>query len=165
MNRFLHLTVVVLCAPVVASMALAGNTDKTGAASTGVGRVSPGLYVEVNETGEPNPPLLVVIQEVTPNIVMVRGANGWVAFAAYDDGQKEYRGSFEWRQFGPIRSPGGKWADLYQIRLVAQDGGKFHMTGKSKTNDFIIRGMPKPEEKLAAPDEDARKELKALGGK
>jgi uncharacterized protein (TIGR03067 family) len=165
MKRVLYLTVVVLCGPALASMALAGNKDKADPAPVGVGRVSPGLYVEVNERGEPNPLLEVGVQEVTPNIVVVSGANGWVVFAAYDEAQKEYRGFFEWKQFGAYRSPGGKWADLYQVRLVAQEGGQFHMTGKSKANDFIIRGMSKPEEELVAGGEDARKELQALDGK
>jgi uncharacterized protein (TIGR03067 family) len=165
-KRFLSLTVAVLCVPGVSSMALAGDTDKAHPAPAGVGRVSPGLYVEVNEKGEPNPLSGVGVQEVTPNIVVVSGANGWVAFAAYDEARKEYRGCFEWKAFGPYRSPGGKWADLYQVRLVAQEGGQFLMTGKSRANDFIIRGKPKPDEELVASgDEDVRKELQALQGK
>jgi hypothetical protein len=144
MQRVLYLTVVLLCGPTVASMAPAGDKEKADPAPAGVGRVSPGVYVELNEKGEPIPMLVVGVQEVTPNIVMLRGANGWLAFASYDEAQKEYRGFFEWKEFGPVRSPGGKWADLYQVRLVAQEGGQFHMTGKSKANDFIIRGKPRP---------------------
>jgi uncharacterized protein (TIGR03067 family) len=166
MNYVLCLSVVVLCCLPVAPMARGSNKDNGDTAPTGTGRVSPGVYKELNEKGELNPPSMVEIQEVTPNIVVVRGVNGWVAFAAYDEARKEYRGSFEWRQFGAARSPGGKWADLYQIRLIAVEGGLFHMTGKSKDNDFIIRGKVQPEEAAVAPvDEAARQELKALQGK
>jgi hypothetical protein len=144
MKRIPYLVVVLLCGAAVASMTRAGDQDKADHTPAGVGRVSPGLYVEVDEKGEPNPLFVVEIQEVTPNIVVVRGANGWVTFASYDEAQKEYRGFFEWKEFGADRSPGGKWADLYQVRLVAQESGQFHMTGKSKANDFIIRGKAKP---------------------
>jgi uncharacterized protein (TIGR03067 family) len=124
----------------------------------------------VNEKGETNPGLVVGVQEVTSNIVVVHGANGWVAFASYDEAQKEYRGFFEWKEFGAYRSPGGKWADLYQVRLVAQEGGQLHMTGKSKAHDFLIRARPRVEEKTAresapGPDPESDKELKALQGK
>src|SRR5580698_4985706 len=121
MNRALSLTAAVLCGLLVAPIALGGRKDDGETAPAGAGRVSPGSYKELNEKGEINPLSMVEIQEVTPNIVVVRGVNGWVAFAAYDETHKEYRGSFEWRQFGANRSPGGKWADLYQIRLVAQE--------------------------------------------
>jgi hypothetical protein len=142
MKCILYLTIVLLCEAAMVSTTLAG--DKADSTPAGVGRVNPGLYVEVNEKDEANPLLVVAVQEVTPNIVMVRGANGWVTFACYDEADKEYRGFFEWKDFGAGRSPGGKWADLYQVRLVAQEGGRIYMTGKSKANDFIIRGKPKP---------------------
>ena len=93
--------------------------------------------------GVPNEALAVRVLQVTPNILEVRGVNGWVAYAAYDEARTEYRGCFEWQQFGPYRSPGGKWAELYQVRLVGQEGGQFQMIGKSKGNDFIIRSKPK----------------------
>ena len=144
MKRVPYLTVVLLCVVAVASTAPAAEKDKADPTPAGVGRVTPGLYTEVDEQGQPNPLFEVRVQEVTPNIVEVRGANGWVAYASYDDARKEYRGFFEWQRFGDSRSPGGKWADLYQVRLVALEGGQFHMTGKSTGNDFVIRGKPKP---------------------
>jgi uncharacterized protein (TIGR03067 family) len=168
MKRVLYLVVLVFYGPAVGSMVLANEQDRSDPGPAGVGRVPPGLYVEVNETGQQHPSLVVGVQEVTPNIVLLRGVNGWLAFASYDESRKEYRGFFEWKEFGAGRSPGGKWADLYQFRLVAQEDGQFHMTGKSRANDFIIRGKPRGEEKLVqlpAADEDARKELKALQGK
>jgi hypothetical protein len=140
----LHLAAVVLCGATVAPIAGGGDKDKAGPTTGGAGRVSPGENVEVDEKGAPNEPFAVRVQELTPNILEVRGVNGWVAYASYDEAQKEYRGFFEWQQFGPYRSPGGKWADLYQVRLVARAGGQFQMTGKSKANDFVIRAKPKP---------------------
>lgn len=128
---------------IVAPIALAGGAEK-GASPEGAGRVAAGDYVETDEAGVANPALLLRVREVTPNIVEVRGVNGWVTFAAYDEGRKEYRGFFEWQQFGPARSPQGKWADLFQVRLVALEGGKLHLVGKSKANEFVIRATPKP---------------------
>ena len=109
------------------------------------GRVASGEYVEVSEKGVPDPNLRLGVREVTPNILEVRGINGWAAFASYDEARKEYRGFFEWQRFGPHRSPGGKWADLYEIRLIREKGGRLHMTGKSKANDFVIRAVVKPQ--------------------
>jgi hypothetical protein len=144
MKCALYLTSSILCGAVLAAMAQGGEKEKPNSTPAGTGRVSPGLYNELNDQGEVNPVSLVQIQEVTPNIVEVRGANGWVVFASYDEAKKEYRGFFEWQRFGEHRSPGGKWADLYQVRLVAQGGRQFHMTGKSTANDFIIRGKRRP---------------------
>jgi len=144
MKCFPHLAAAILCGTAIASMAAADDKDKAASSPTGAGRISPGEYIEVDEKGVPNPVLGVQIREVTPNILEVRGANGWVTYVSYNEAQREYRGFFEWQQFGPYRSPGGKWADLYQVRLVQQDGGQVHMSGKSKANDFIIRAAPKP---------------------
>ena len=110
-------------------------------APVGAGRLSPGDYVELDEAGTPNPRLGLRVAEVTPNIVEVRGANGWVAFASYDEATKEYRGCFEWQTFGPRRSPAGKWADLFQVRLTRTEGGRIRMDGKSKENDFVIQAV------------------------
>jgi hypothetical protein len=144
MKRILYLSVVLLGGVAVSSTAQGRDKVQASSDPAGVGRVSPGLYVEVDDKGVSNPLLVVRVQEVTTNIVEIRGANGWVTYASYYVAQKEYRGFFEWQQFGDYRNPGGKWADLYQVRLVAQEGGQFHMTGKSKANDFVIRGKPKP---------------------
>ena len=143
MKRVPYLALVFLCGAAVASTAGGGDQEKAGPTPGGVGRVNPGEYVEVDEKDVSNPALVVRVQEMTPNILEVRGANGWVTYASYDEGRKEYCGFFEWQQFGPYRSPGGKWADLYQVRLVARPGGQLHMTGKSKANDFVIRAKPK----------------------
>jgi hypothetical protein len=124
------------------------DPKKTEPPIDGVGRVSLGEFVEVDEKGIPQPvlpdvpKLLIKIDEVTPNIVVLSGINGWVTFASYDESKKEYRGFFEWKQFGPLRSPGGKWADLYEVRLIKQANGDILMTGKSKTNEFVIRATP-----------------------
>jgi hypothetical protein len=143
MKRILRLALMILGGAVVAATAAGGDKDKAGALPAGTGRVAPGDYVEVDEAGAPNPALQIRVQEVTPNILEVRGANGWVTYASYDEDQKEYRGFFEWQQFGPVRSPGGKWADQYQVRLVRADG-LIQMTGKSKANEFVIRAKGKP---------------------
>jgi hypothetical protein len=142
MKYVFHLAMVFLCGATVASTA-AADDKKAAPTPGGAGRISPGEYVEVDEKGVPNPALAVQVREMTPNILEVRGANGWLTYVSYDEAQKEYRGFFEWQQFGPYRSPGGKWADLYQVRLIQQDAGQLHMTGKSKANDFIIRAAPK----------------------
>ncbi len=120
MKRVQFLTFVMLGGVAVASTAFGGDKEKADPAPAGTGRVNPGLYVQVDEQGVPNPPFVFRVQEVTPNIVEVRGINGWVCYASYEEAQKEYRGFFEWQQFAGYRSPGGKWADLYQVRLVAQ---------------------------------------------
>ena len=144
MNCLLHFAAAILCGAAIASMAAADEKNRAVSSPTGAGRISAGAYIEVDEKGVPNPVLAVQVREVTPNILEVRGANGWVTYVSYDEAQKEYRRCFEWQQFGPYRSPGGKWADLYQVRLVQQDGGQLHMSGKSKANDFVIRAAPKP---------------------
>jgi hypothetical protein len=126
------------------SLAVGGDEGKADPKPGGVGRVGSGDYVEVDEKGVPNAALAVRVGEVTPNILEVRGANGWVAYASYDEARREYRGFFEWQQFGPHRSPGGKWADLYQVVLVRQEDGQLRMTGKSKANDFVIRAKAQP---------------------
>jgi hypothetical protein len=133
-----------ICSIVIASMTAGEDKDKPGVAPAGMGRVTTGDYVEVDDKDVANPLLGVRVQEVSPNIIELRGANGWVTYASYDEAQKEYRGFFEWQQFGPHRSPGGKWADLYHVRLVVLEGGKLHMNGRSKTNDFVIRAKVKP---------------------
>lgn len=149
MARLLH-AVAVLAIGAVA----AGGADnvKPGAVPTkaeesakseGAGRLPEGTYVEVDEKGVEEPRLAIRLRPVTANIVEVRGANGWVVFASYDEAQREYRGFFEWQQYGPLQSPGGKWADLYQVRLVRQNDGLLHMTGKSKANEFVIRAVAK----------------------
>jgi hypothetical protein len=141
MKRIPSLGIVLLCG---AAIAVAAETEKPNLQPAGAGRVSPGDYLEVDEKGVPNALFAVQVRDVTANIVEVRGANGWVTYASYDEAQREYRGFFEWQQFGPHRSPGGKWADLYQVRLVQQEDGQLHMTGKSKANEFVIRAAPKP---------------------
>ena len=108
----------------------------------GAGRAKVGEYVEVDEKGKAEPRLRLQLQEVSPNIIAVRGINGWIMFASYDETNKEYRGFFEWQAFGPTRNPGGKWSDLYQVRLITQADGKLLMAGKSKANDFTIRAEP-----------------------
>jgi hypothetical protein len=124
-------------------LAMSDEPKKTEPTNDGVGRISPGEFVETDEQGELNPAFLLKTEDVTPNIIVLSGINGWVAFACYNETKKEYRGSFEWKSFGPMRSPGGKWADLYEVRLIKQDNGNIVMTGKSKSNDFVIRATPK----------------------
>ncbi|MDY3560489.1 hypothetical protein R5W23_001724 [Gemmata sp. JC673] len=119
------------------TFASAGADDKPLPA--GSGRVAAKEYVEVDEKGVANARFRLRVREATPNILEIRGINGWVAFTSYDEGQKEYRGFFEWQQMGALGNPGGKWADLYQVRLVRQANGELLMTGKSKNNDFVIR--------------------------
>jgi hypothetical protein len=146
MTRRWLLTLVLSCGSLVSVAAVVGGEqEKSAAADERAGRVGAGDYVEQDEQGRPNPLFTLRAREVTANILELRGANGWVAYLSYDESAREYRGFFEWQQFGPYRSPGGKWADLYQVRLVRQDGGRFVMTGKSKSNDLTIRAAPAPE--------------------
>ena len=141
MTRVTALVVLVLVGASPFSAARGEDKDNQPA---GTGRLAAGEYVEVDEKGVPNALLKLRVSEVTPNILEVRGAHGWVAYTSYDEGRKEYRGFFEWQRFGPQRSPAGKWADLYQVRLVRQADGKLYMSGKSKENDFVIRAADKP---------------------
>lgn len=146
MTRRWLLALVLACGGLMSfATVVGGGQDQPAAAADRVGRVSAGDYVEHDEQGTPNPMLTLRAREVTPHILELRGVNGWVAYLSYDESAREYRGFFEWQQFGPYRSPGGKWADLYQVRLVRQDGGRFVMTGKSKTNELTIRAVPPSE--------------------
>ena len=108
--------------------------------AAGDGRVAAGEYVEIDADGQPNRAFLLAVHEVTPNIIHLRGKNGWVAFASFDAAKKEYRGFFEWPD-GPGGRPGGKWADLYQIRVAVQDG-VLRVEGKSAGNELLIRAKP-----------------------
>ena len=102
------------------------------------GRVAPGEYVEIDAEGRANRDFLLAVQPVTPNIVHLRGRNGWIAFASFDADKKEYRGFFEWPDVPGVGRPGGKWADLYQIRVAVQDG-VLRIEGKSAGNEMLIR--------------------------
>lgn len=126
-----------------ASFALGATRETDTPNADGVGQVSTGDYVEVDELGMPNPSFPVRVTQLTPHILEVRGGNGWVAFVCYDDPTRTYHGFFEWQQFGPQRSPGGKWADLYQVKLIRQGDGVLRMTGKSSANEFVIRARAK----------------------
>jgi hypothetical protein len=110
-------------------------------ATAGDGRVSVGEYAEIDPEGRANRDFLLVVQEVSPNIVHLRGKNGWVAFASFDADKKEYRGFFEWPVLPGLGRPGGKWADLYQIRVVMQDG-VLRIEGHSAGNEMLIRAKP-----------------------
>jgi len=114
---------------------------KPAPAPAGEGRVPPGEYVEIDPEGRPNRDFLLLVQEVSPNIVHLRGKNGWVAFASYDAAKKEYRGFFEWPEIPGLGRPGGKWGDLYQIRVAVQ-GGVLRIEGKSAANEMLIRAKP-----------------------
>ncbi len=140
MTRFAR-PILLLAGGFLLAVAASRGADKAKAEPAGQGRVAAGEYVEVDESGTPNPLLGLRVAEVTPNIVEVRGANGWVAYASYDEAAKEYRGCFEWQTFGPRRSPPGKWADLFQVRLTRTEGGRIRVDGKSKENDFVIRAV------------------------
>ncbi len=102
------------------------------------GRVPPGEYVEIDSEGRANRDFLLAVQQVSPNIVHLRGRNGWVAFASFDADKKEYRGFFEWPDIPGVGRPTGKWADLYQIRVVVQEG-VLRIEGKSAGNEMLIR--------------------------
>jgi WD40 repeat protein len=106
---------------------------------TGLGRVKPGDYVEVDDKGVENLALRIRVNELTQNLLELRSGKGWVAYASYDAARREYRGFFEWQKFGPDRSPGGVWADLYQIRIERLESGQLNVTGRSKANVLMIR--------------------------
>src|SRR5262245_26400396 len=80
----------------VAGAAAPAQEPKPAPASvpTGDGRVAAGAYVEIDPEGRANRDVLLLVQEVSPNIIHLRGKNGWVAFASYRAGKKEYRGCF-----------------------------------------------------------------------
>jgi hypothetical protein len=117
---------------------VASRAQEPKPAPTGDGRVPAGEYVEIYPEGRANRDFLLLVQEVSPNIVHLRGKNGWVAFASFDPGKKEYRGFFEWPSIPGLGRPGGQWADLYQIRVVLQDG-LLRIEGKSAGNEMLIR--------------------------
>jgi hypothetical protein len=102
------------------------------------GRIAVGQYIEIDAAGQANWLLGLTVQEVTPEFICVRGQHGWLAFAVYDVATKQYRGYFEWQEFGGRRSPGGKWGDLYQIRLFSQNG-VLRLEGRSPGNEILIR--------------------------
>ncbi len=104
------------------------------------GRVAAGEWVEVDADGKPNKDFTIGVAEATPNILVLRWKNGWVAFATFDADKKEYRGSLEFQSVGG-RRPEGKWADLYQVQVVVQDG-LLRIEGKSDKNEMLIRAKP-----------------------
>lgn len=117
-------------------------------APTSNGRVAAGVYFEVDSEGKANPDFALVVQELSPNIIHLRGKNGWIAFASFDSEKKEYRGFFEWPEIPGAGRPNGKWADLYQIKVVVKEK-QLKIEGKSKENDLTIQakfqeGLPKP---------------------
>jgi hypothetical protein len=105
------------------------------------GRVALGDYVEIDTQGQANWDFSLGVLQVTPNIIHLRGKNGWLAFASFDALKKEYRGFFEWPDHPDAGRPGGKWAELYQIRVVVQDG-VLRIEGKSAGNEIQIRAKP-----------------------
>ena len=123
-------------------------TDPTPPAG---GRAAPGEYVEIDAEGRPNRDFLLLVHEVSPNIVHLRGRNGWVAFASYDADKKEYRGFFEWPDIPGRGRPGGKWAGLYQIRVEVRDG-VLRVEGKSAANEMLIRAKPTGGPAPAVPE-------------
>jgi hypothetical protein len=102
--------------------------------------VAAGEYVEIDPEGRANWDFTLLADEVTPNILCLRGRNGWVAFASFDAAKKEYRGFFEFQRIGG-RGPGGKWADLYHVRVAIEDG-VLRVEGKSAENEMLIRAKP-----------------------
>ena len=114
----------------------APNKPEPSPAGDGQGRVKPGDYHEIDKDGRISSEFVMAAKAVTPNILELRGGNGWVAILGYDEEAKEYRGFWEWQSFKGGRSPGGKWADYYQVRIVRLSDGSLRMDGKSKGNDF-----------------------------
>jgi hypothetical protein len=137
--------VVGLLAAVLVAVAMVAPSQaqepKPAPAPAGDGRVPVGEYVEIDPEGRANRDFPLIVQQVTPNIIHLRGRNGWVAFASFDAGKAEYRGFFEWPDLPGVGRPGGKWADLYQIRVVVQDG-VLRIEGKSAGNEMLIRAKP-----------------------
>jgi len=119
---------------------IGAQQPKPAPAPAGDGRVPVGEYVEIDPAGRPNRDFLIAVQQVTPNIIHLRGRNGWVAFASFDAGNKEYRGFFEWPDLPGVGRPGGKWADLYQVRVVVREG-VLRIEGKSAANEMLIRAQ------------------------
>lgn len=121
---------------------------KPAALPTGDGRAPFGEYVEIDVEGRANRDFLLLVQEVSPNIVILRGKNGWLAFATFDAEKKEYRGSFEWPNIPGLGRPEGKWGELYQIKVMMKDN-MLRIEGKSAKNEFLIRARSSAE--LATP--------------
>lgn len=154
-NRIMGLAVVGLFA-VAGIVALRAQEPKP--IPTSDGRVPAGEYVEIDLEGQANRNLLLLVQEVSPNIIHLRGKYGWVAFVSFDAEKKEYRGFFEWPDIPGHGRPGGKWADLYQIRVTVQDG-VLRIEGKSAKNEMLIRAKPsgggpaqKPSQSTQSPE-------------
>jgi hypothetical protein len=129
-----------LLAAIAAVGTRAQESKTTPAPTAGGTRVAAGDYVEIDPEGRADWNFTITVEEVTPNIVHFRGKNGWVAFASFDAAKNEYRGFFEFPRVGG-RGPGGKWADLYQVRAVVLDG-VLRIEGKSAENEMLIRARP-----------------------
>ena len=123
--------------------------------TAGDGRVPAGEYVEIDPEGKANRNFLLMVQVISPNIIHLHGKNGWVAFASYDAEKKEYRGFFEWPDIPGLGRPGGKWADLYQVRVVMKDG-ILRIEGKSAANELLIRARSSGQAPAPMPQRPVR---------
>lgn len=112
-------------------------------ATAATGRVKAGDFIQLEDNGKANPEFAMIAKAVTPNIVELRGTNGWVAYLGYDEETKEYTGTWEWQSFKGGRSPGGKWADCFRVRAIVLEGGAVKLDGKSKENAFQLTYKPK----------------------
>jgi len=121
-----------------------GQEAKPTRIPAGDGRLTVGEYVEIDSGGRANHNFMLVVQEVSPNIVQIRGKNGWIAFASFDADKREYRGFFEWPNIPGLGRPQGKWEDLYQIKVTVKEEG-LRIEGKSAKNELLIRAKPTAE--------------------
>jgi hypothetical protein len=116
------------------------------------GRSIPGDYVQTKDDGVEDERFRLRVDNVTPSIVQVRGSNGWLAYASYDESRKEYKGFFEWQKFNEQqRSPGGEWAHLYEIRMQQLDKSHFVIFAKCPVYNFEIRAQMNPGSRPVGP--------------
>jgi hypothetical protein len=117
-----------------------------GKAEDEPGRIAPGEYVQIDDKEQPMNDFTMTVTRVTPNILELRGNNGWVSYVSYAPETKNYNGFWEWQSFKGERSPGGKFADLYLIQFYHNVDKKFFViyANSKKGNSFQYAYRPKP---------------------
>ncbi|MGL6074751.1 MAG: hypothetical protein ACRC8S_11370 [Fimbriiglobus sp.] len=110
------------------------------------GRISPGEYVQLDDKDQPMNDFTMTVTRVTPNILELRGNNGWVGYASFNADHKGYYGFWEWQSYKGERSPGGKFAELYSTHFYHSPEKKvIVLNGNSvKSNSFRFHYRPKP---------------------
>jgi hypothetical protein len=110
------------------------------------GRVSTGDYVQVDVKDQPMPDSILSITRLTPHMLELRSTEGWVGFAGWNPGNKQFTGHWEWQTYKNERSPGGKWSEFYRIDVYYKPDTKLVIVNGSSctsTNNFSWSFRPK----------------------